>query len=82
MWGTPSHAAYGVHVALQHVDERRALLRIDLVGDIEPVDVHRLVAELVGDLFALIKRKCPSLPWSAFNASTDVSTLWSLSTRN
>ena len=79
------HAArepVGVNIALEVVEERRAFLRIHLRLDVEAVDVNRLVAEAVRDFLALDEQDWSSLPWRAFSASTDVRTLWSLSTRN
>ena len=45
--------ADGVDVALDHVDHARSASGIDFSRHVEPVDVKRLLAEGVGDLFTL-----------------------------
>ena len=51
--GNAIRPANRVHVALQHVDDRRAALRRHNRVDVEPVDVERLVLVAIGDLLAL-----------------------------
>ena len=46
-----------VDVALDDVEERRALLGLDALGDVEAVDVHGLSVESVRDLLALDQKE-------------------------
>jgi hypothetical protein len=51
--GNAVGAADGVDVALDHVDHARSASGVDLPRHVEPVDMNRLPAEGVGDLFTL-----------------------------
>ena len=47
----------GVDVALDDVDDRAAVLRLDFLGQTEAVDVNRLLAEAIRDFLAADQQK-------------------------